>query len=87
MNNKYKELISKPEISFWTPIVTSAVVIAMSWMNLSGRIDLLVQKMDMMNKLLETHIVAQNNLHETINMQYQNLSLKIRSFEILEDMK
>ncbi len=43
----YINFISKPEISFWVPLVSSAVVISMSWFNLSTRVDLLTQKMDL----------------------------------------
>ena len=34
--DRYKELISKPEISFWVPIVTSAVAIAGSFLLLKS---------------------------------------------------
>lgn len=39
----YQQLISKPEISFWVPIVTSAVMIALSFGALLTRIAILDQ--------------------------------------------
>lgn len=54
MDNRsdYRQLISKPEISFWVPIITSAVMIALSFGTLLTKIALL-------NKGQET-IIAQN---------------------------
>lgn len=54
MDNRsdYQQLISKPEISFWVPIVTSAVMIALSF-------GALLTKIALLNKGQET-IIAQN---------------------------
>jgi hypothetical protein len=57
MKNAYKAFIARDEISFWVPIVSSAVVIAMSWLNLSSRVDLLTQKIDiLLDKQVEINI-------------------------------
>ena len=42
----YREFLSKPEISFWVPIISSVMMIAFSWFNLSSRVELLTQKVD-----------------------------------------
>ena len=42
----YKEFISKPEFSFWIPIVFTAVSITISFMSLSNQIALNNQKLD-----------------------------------------
>lgn len=87
MKDKYTTFISKPEISFWVPLISAATVIAMSWVNLSGRIDLLVQKVDTMNKLLENHIVSNDVLHTDIAKNYENLNLKVNRLETIEGIK
>lgn len=63
----YRSFISKPEISFWVPIVSSAVVIAMSWLNLSNRVDLLTQKMD---------LIIQQQTNTLTLMQAKDLDLE-----------
>lgn len=68
-SDAYMNLISKPEISFWVPIVTSAVVISMSWLNLSTRIDLLAQKMD---------LVIQNQQITITHMQEKDVELEVK---------
>lgn len=45
MSSKYKEFLSKPELNFWIPIITSIVLITLSWANLTGEIKLLRQEL------------------------------------------
>jgi len=42
----FKEFISKPEISFWIPIIFTAVSITMSFMTVSNQVALQNQKLD-----------------------------------------
>ena len=42
----YQQFINKPEISFWTPIIFTAVSITISFMALSGQVALQNQKLD-----------------------------------------
>lgn len=40
MTKQYQQFIAKPEISFWVPIISSAVMLAISFMALSNKVDL-----------------------------------------------
>ncbi len=75
--SQYKELISRPEISFWVPIVTSAVIIAGSWFTLSSRIDLLSQKLDILlsnqEKVLLVMQAKDNELQGLENTHYNQM--------------
>lgn len=87
MKDKYTELISKPEINFWVPIVSSAVVIAMSWMMLSSRIDLMNQKLDIVIVKLDEHLADQKVLHNTLGGEISKLTLKVERLETLEGLR
>jgi cell division protein FtsL len=54
--SSYIEFISKPEISFWFPIIISVISIVMAFMALSAKVDLLTQKQDQIIAKLDTHI-------------------------------
>ncbi len=86
--NEYQKFISKPEISFWVPIVSSAVVIGMSWVNLTARIDLLTQKMDLVienQTQLISHLQAKDADLETkyaqMQKQWGDLSQRVTRLE------
>jgi hypothetical protein len=44
--SEYQSFIGRPEVSFWFPIIFTAVSISTSFMLLSNRVDLLSQKME-----------------------------------------
>lgn len=44
--SSYQQFIAKPEISFWTPIIFTAVTITVSFMTLQGQVALQCQKLD-----------------------------------------
>ncbi len=69
----YMNFISKPEISFWVPIVSSAVVIAMSWLNLSNRVDLLTQKMDLIIKNQEQTLTLMQAKDADLTIKYEQM--------------
>ena len=46
MPTSYKEIISKPEINFWVPIIFTAVSITISFMALSSQVAIQNQKLD-----------------------------------------
>lgn len=48
----FRQFISKPEISFWVPIITSAVLIASSFFALEGKLALTNQKLDQISNIL-----------------------------------
>jgi hypothetical protein len=54
INSNY---LSKPEISFWIPIIVYTVMIASSSMLLSNKIDLLTQKVE----IFQRDLTAQEN--------------------------
>lgn len=73
MKNEYQEFISRPEISFWTPIVSSAIVIALSWFNLSTRVDLLTQKLDLLLERQSETIITMQHKDQELYAQYAQM--------------
>ena len=69
--SSYKNLISKPEFSFWTPIIFTAVSITISFMTLSSQVALQNQKLDQL-------IAAQGTLIE----KYENVQARLGANEI-----
>lgn len=83
MTKEYRNFISKPEISFWIPIISSCIMIAGSWFTLSNRIDLLTQKVD-------TLIVQNEKLMEKyagVEDRYGKLSIQITRLETMEGLR
>ena len=81
-NNSYVKFISKPEISFWVPIVTSAVALSMSWMNISSRIDLLSQRVESLieqNKVLITK-------YSDVERRYGEMALGLQRLYSMHDL-
>lgn len=59
----YQDFISKPEVSFWVPLITSAVLIAGSFFALEARVSLTNQKLDQaLSVLAELRLDYRNNL-------------------------
>ena len=86
--DQYKEFISKPEISFWVPIVSAATVISLSWFNLSGRIDLLTQKMDLLIQnqqntltLMQSKDIELDGKYSQMQKQWGELSQRVTRIE------
>lgn len=65
--------LSRPEIQFWISVITPMIVIAISWSNLSGRVDLLSQKMD---------ILLENQSKVITNMQAIDIDLAIKHSDL-----
>lgn len=61
----YQEFISKPEISFWVPIITSAVLIASSFFILEGKMAVANQKLDNISETLKEMKMAQSDYQHT----------------------
>ena len=64
---KYKELLSKEEVKFWIPIITTAVTITVSYMLLSNQINLLSQKIDNITEKIITSEIRVNRLADAVN--------------------
>lgn len=71
----YESIISKPEVSFWVPIVFTAVTITISFMALTSKVDLLSQKIDTVIENQTTIIVAQNSTER--EMESHSISIGI----------
>jgi hypothetical protein len=67
----YQELITKPEINFWVPIITTVVLIAGSFMALRGTVDLQNQKLD-------TVIANQTEILK----KYENVQVRVGTAEL-----
>lgn len=73
----YREFISKPEVSFWMPIITSALLIATSWFALSTKVELLNQKVDNLTSLVEKLSIKYSNVED----RYGTTALRIQRIE------
>ena len=69
MDNE-KSFLSKPEIQFWVPIITTSIVVAISWVNISGRVDLLSQKMDILIENQQTTIITMQHKDSDLETKY-----------------
>jgi len=63
----HKDLISKPEISFWLPIIGYVISITVWGMILSNKIELIVQKFDAFEKQNEAQNTRINRLADSVN--------------------
>lgn len=68
--------LSRPEIQFWVSIITPLIIIAVSWANLSGRVDLLSQKMD---------LLLENQNKVITSMQATDIDLAIKYSELRKE--
>ena len=76
--DSYRNFISKPEISFWVPIVTSAVALSMSWMNLSNQINLISQRLELLidqNKVMITK-------YSDVERRYGDQAIQIETLRV-----
>ena len=77
-----KNFISKPEISFWIPIVTSAVLIAGTFFALQGRVALVDQKLDMTIAILN-----EIKGNQQVNLQAMNrLEAHVCKLDTIHDL-
>ena len=90
----YQNFISKPEISFWVPIVTSAVMLALSYGVLLTRIALLEQKMDTLISQNQQFIqqvkdreLAEDARYKEVLSRVGTNSTRITALETLESVR
>lgn len=90
----YQQLISKPEISFWVPIVTSAVMIALSYGVLLTKVALLAQGQDTI--IAQNEELLKNFKEQKVadDLRYSNLasrvgtnSTRLTAIETLENIR
>ena len=79
MRQKTNGAITWLQVNNLIPIVTSFIIMALSWSSLSSKIDLLNQKVDFL-------VQAQKDLVESrrgIETRYGELSLKVKELETI----
>lgn len=69
--------LSRPEIQFWISVITPMIIVAISWANLSGRVDLLSQKMD---------ILLENQGKVILSMQKTDVDLALKYTELQKEL-
>ena len=79
MKTKEKETISWLQINNLIPIITSLVIISLSWASLSSKLALLDQKLDFLVKTQQEYIDSRRNL-ET---RFGELALQVKELEVL----
>ena len=77
--NIYEKVITKPELSFWIPIIISVISIVISFMALSTKVDLLTQKQDM----ILVQLTQQSKSFESVELMVMNNSLRVTVLETL----
>ena len=81
VNIKDDSFVSKPEIGFWFPLVGSFLTIMATVMatffNLSGRVDLINQKLDTVAKQQEELL----SKYSSVETRYGALALKVQIIE------
>lgn len=75
--SSYQQFIAKPEISFWTPIIFTAVTITISFMTLTNQVALQNQKLD-------TLIANQDNIIDKYEEVQVRLGTDEREISILK---
>jgi len=65
--------LTRPEIQFWISIITPLIIIAISWANLSGRVDLLSQKMDLLLENQSKVITAMQQTDVDLAIKYSEM--------------
>lgn len=83
MSKDYKDFISKPEISFWLPIISSAILIAASWFNIKNTIELQNQQLGFLIKQNEEILKKYGSVEE----RYGRLTVQVAKLETLEGIK
>jgi hypothetical protein len=74
---KYHEFLSKPEISFWVPIIFTAITVTSSFFMLSTKVELLNQKVDNLTEKIE----YLTDKYASVESRYGQMSLKVQRIE------
>lgn len=77
MSDIHNEIITKPELNFWIPIITTALLVAASWFNLSIRVELLAQKTDLLIEQNKTLIAKYGD----VERRYGEMSTKVTTLQ------
>ena len=77
MKDKYQEFISKPEISFWVPLISSLVALLLSYGALFTRISVLETKIE---QLTDANLQVLQKF-VSVETRYGELSLQVARLE------
>lgn len=83
MPNSYQDFISKPEISFWIPIIFSAVSITISFMSLSAKQDLISQKLDTIIEKQQGQLVWKDKFDGQVASLYGRVGLAESNIKVI----
>lgn len=78
----YQTFLSKPEITFWLPIITSSILIAGSFFAVSGRIDLLNLRVEQL--ISQNQIILQK--YTNLEDRYGILSLEVTRMNTIHNL-
>jgi len=86
-----KEFISKPEISFWIPVITAIVSASLAWGTLSNKLNIMNEQVDYMNSkgviLRQDMEAMEERVDSTLTKHDQVLlDIQVRLAEIQKDV-
>ena len=81
MPEKIKELITKPEINFWIPIIITLVSIAVAWSTGMARLDRVCDRVDTLEKRVESHIVLAEQVWDERDDQYTQIQVTLAEIQ------
>ena len=85
--DSYTSFISKPEISFWVPILVSVITISLSYGVLMSRVAVLENKVDTLSVEFHNLSVSLTERYNSEETRYGQLSIRITRIETLEGIK
>lgn len=78
---KVKEYLSKPEINFWVPIITSLIIVAGAWAATMARIDRLNEKQIELENRLNDHVAKAELIWDEREDQYTEIQVKLAEIQ------
>ena len=76
-------IITKTELGFWFPLIGLGVTIALTFSSLSGRLDLINQKLDIVAEQQKELIVK----YASVENRYGTMALKLQRIETVMELK
>ena len=75
--SKFQKFIAKDEISFWVPIIFTAITVTSSFFMLSTKVELLNQKVDNLTEKID----VLTDKYASVENRYGTMSLKVQRLE------
>jgi len=79
----YQEFLSRPELNFWIPIITSLLMVASSFFLLYTKVELLNQKVDN----ISANIDRLTTKYASVEDRYGKVSLQIQRIETVMNLQ